>query len=86
VTRQAAAAIIAASLTVAGCGHDAHRSLTTTTATAAEWKAVIKDFLDGGIDHRHSCSAVRGALARLPTPTAYSTAQDELHAYEAKVC
>jgi hypothetical protein len=50
------------------------------------WKAVINDWYDGGIDHSHSCAAVKTAISHLPVDAAYSSARDDLEAYARKVC
>jgi hypothetical protein len=50
-------------------------------------KAVINDWYDGGIDHPHSCAAVKAAISLLPVDGGtYSTARRDLEAYEHKVC
>jgi hypothetical protein len=51
----------------------------------APWQKVIDDWYDGRIDRRHSCLAVREAIAHLPVST-YSTARGDLAAYARKVC
>ena len=48
------------------------------------WTAVINDFYDGGIDHRHSCSAVQAAVDHLPDDGPEVGAG--IRAYERKVC
>jgi hypothetical protein len=48
------------------------------------WIAVINDFYDGGIDHRHSCSAARAAVDHLPDDGPEVGAG--IKAYEQKVC
>lgn len=53
---------------------------------AAAWKAVIRDWYDGGIDHRHSCAAVEAAIHHLPVDATYSSAHDDLTAYAHTVC
>ncbi len=50
----------------------------------APWIAVINDFYDGGIDHRHSCSAVRAAVHHLQDDAPEVGAG--IRAYERKVC
>jgi hypothetical protein len=50
----------------------------------APWIAVINDWYDGGIDHRHSCSAVRAAVDHLPKDAPEVGAG--IRAYERKVC
>jgi hypothetical protein len=50
----------------------------------APWMAVINDWYDGGIDHRHSCSAVRAAVDHLPKDAPEVGAG--IRAYERKVC
>ena len=55
--------------------------------TNVRWTAVITDWLDGGINHKHSCAAVKAAILRLPTDSlTYSTVNDDLAAYESKAC
>jgi hypothetical protein len=76
-----ASVLVAICLAVVACGGHAKRPV-----TAAEWKAVITDWLDDGrITERHSCEAVRAAELRLPVTT-YSHAPQDLRRYEAKVC
>jgi hypothetical protein len=56
--------------------------------THAAWQSVINDWYYGGIDHRHSCAAVRTAIAHLPAEggAAPNTASADLHAYARSVC
>ena len=55
--------------------------------TNVRWKAVVTDWLDGGINHKHSCAAVKAAILRLPTDSlTYSSVNNDLAAYESKAC
>jgi hypothetical protein len=55
--------------------------------TYVRWKAVINDWFAGGITHDHSCAAVKAAISHLPANSAaYSTVNEDLAAYERKVC
>ena len=49
-----------------------------------QWMAVINDWYDGKIDHRHSCSAIRAAVDHLPKDAPEAGAG--VRAYEHKVC
>src|SRR4051794_25417201 len=76
-----AASLAAALLLAAGCGHDAARR----PVTAAEWKAVIRDWVpDRRFDRDHSCAAVREAVAHLPTGK-YRSPLPTFRSYERKV-
>ena len=56
--------------------------------THAGWKGVLNDwFVDGKLDGRHSCRAVRAALRHLPMDgMEYSTVIPALEAYARRVC
>jgi hypothetical protein len=55
--------------------------------SSVPWRAVINDWYDGGIDHRHLCSAVIAAITHLPMDGGgYRTVRPDLYAYERKVC
>jgi hypothetical protein len=59
----------------------------TAVMTQSAWHSVISDWYDGGIDHHHSCAAVRAAIAHLPVDfVGPSTAKADLHAYARTVC
>lgn len=53
---------------------------------SAPWKAVINDWYNGGIDHSHSCAAVKVAISHLPVGGGPSSARNDFEAYERKVC
>jgi hypothetical protein len=84
-------------LLLAGCGHAQTRGAdqvdpATSDSTAdgptnVRWKAVLNDWFNDGINHEHSCAAVKAAISHLPTNTVgYSTVNEDLAAYERKVC
>ena len=55
--------------------------------TNVRWQGVIIDWIHGGINHKHSCAAVKAAISHLPTNSSiYSTVNEDLAAYERKVC
>jgi hypothetical protein len=94
-TRIAVARALASVLLLAGCGQQQPRGHATyglagppgAATRNSAWKKVINDWwFDGGIDHPHSCAAVREAVAHLPMSTMYSTVRPDLQAYERKVC
>jgi hypothetical protein len=60
----------------------------TDTPPNAAWKAVINDWFDGGIDHPHSCAAVKAAIAHLPMDGGIATgrARSELESYARLIC
>jgi hypothetical protein len=68
-------------LVLAGCGEHAPRPV-----TAAEWKAVLSDWiLDRRVDGHYSCAAVGAAIAHLPFLDDNRIERD-LRAYEKKAC
>jgi hypothetical protein len=42
----------------------------SSASSGPEWKAVIRDALDGRLDHNWSCSSLRAAVAHLPQDVA----------------
>jgi hypothetical protein len=74
--------IVAYALGAAACGHNGIRDEHVRAAAP-----VITDWIHGGIDHKHSCAAVKAAISPLPTnSSAYSTVNEDLAAYARKVC
>jgi hypothetical protein len=69
-------------LVLSGCG-----TKHSDAQAKAPWMKVIDDRYDGAIDHRHSCAAVREAIAHLPShAVTYGHFREDLEAYERKVC
>jgi hypothetical protein len=83
VRPRAAASLVGACLALSACG--AHRP---RPVTAAEWKAVVNDWLDDRrFEHPHSCAAVRAAVRHLPDDgVAFADARGAFLRYAAKVC
>jgi len=80
-------------LLLAGCSHAHTRRADRLDVgenagpTSVRWKSVIDDWFHGGIDHKHSCAAVKAAILHLPQdPLEYSTVNEDLAAYERVVC
>jgi hypothetical protein len=69
--------------------HLSRSNVTTYTPSNAAWKAVINDWFHGGIDHPHTCAAVKAAIAQLPMDGGFfgaARARSELQGYARTVC
>jgi len=75
------------SLGLVACGGSDSPKLADKVVSAAQWKAVLRDWYDGRISDRHSCGAVVVASSHLPVDgPIYSTIDADLTRYAAKVC
>jgi len=91
--RPRAAAGAAVILVAAGCSGHRPVAIDQTrrpVVTRAAWQAVINDWFHGGIDHGHSCSAVRVAITHLSEEGDVlhpeRDVRGDLEAYERSVC
>src|SRR3954464_4151172 len=82
-----------ASIALLGSGCSGHRDTTpnptprrAVPGKPAAWRGVINDWYANGITHRHSCAAVRAALAHLPVDFGASKVRVELQRYARTVC
>jgi hypothetical protein len=75
------------SLGLVACRGSDSPKLSGKVVSAAQWKAVLRDWYDGRISERHSCGAVVVASSHLPVDgPIYSTIDADLARYAAKVC